>query len=164
MTGQIHCWGHLFVNAISKRDLKRILHPGAVFHVDGRDGGAAYCVVAACDLRGLVIGRLFREADVSSIETLDTSLPNIPVRFGDLHIREGKWKPAGVIRDFNIDEWRVKYFRRKNVFGQVFVTTYGDHAELISEVRVSESEAEDLPDGAGHGAGAIEILISQWFC
>lgn len=143
--------------------------PGVLFAVPLNVGGYGLGLIARANQQGVLLGYFFgpittQPPEVSQVEQLSGQDAVLVGRFGDLHLKQGKWPIIGPIPDWSQELWPMPEFvRTEPITGRSFRLRYDDADPnlLLEEVRVSPTEiVGGLPDRL-IGAGSVENKLTR---
>jgi hypothetical protein len=142
---------------------------GDVFAVPLGEGGYGVGVVARVGRRGRIVlgyffGRFFRA--LPSRAEMPSLLPEeaiLIVRFGDLHLIDGRWPIISQIREWHRETWPMpKFVRIEPVSNRVWLVSYSDNdpGQRILEKEI-ENNASNYQRDSLKGAGGLEITLAK---
>ncbi len=143
--------------------------PGVLFAVPLNVGGYGLGLVVRANPRGVMFGYFFgprraQPPEVSQVEQLSGVDAVLVGRFGDLHLKQGKWPIIGPIPDWSRDRWPMPDFvRTEPIMGRSFRLRYDDADPnlLLEEVQVPPTEiVGGVPDSL-MGAGSVENKLTR---
>ncbi|MGF4044645.1 Imm26 family immunity protein [Paenarthrobacter nitroguajacolicus] len=143
--------------------------PGVLFVVPLNVDGYGLGLVVRANPRGVMFGYFFgprraQPPEVSQVEQLSGVDAVLIGRFGDLHLKQGKWPIIGPIPDWSQDLWPMPEFvRTEPIMGRSFRLRYDDADPnlLLEEVQVPPKEiVGGVPDGL-MGAGYVENKLTR---
>ena len=142
---------------------------GTWFAVTLRDGGyAAGRVSRKSPDSGVLVGyffgpRLSTPPTVADVVPLTADRAVHICRFGDLHLRDGKWPIVGDSLGWHRDQWPTpRFVRREELPHRAWHVEYDDSDpnRVVSETPIDFDEST-FPRDAMSGAGAVEIVLTK---
>ncbi len=141
---------------------------GDWFAVPLREGGYALGVIARASRGGALLGYFFgpRRAEPPRLEDVAGLTPQAAVlvaMFGHLGLRGGSWPLLGRDPGWNRASWPMPVFvRYEELTGRSLHVFYddADPSRLLGERQVSPGPAEQGPQDAMLGAGAVELRLT----
>jgi hypothetical protein len=146
---------------------------GDVFGVPLSEGGYGLGVAARVGKRGrIVLGYFFDKffGILPSKPEMPLLLPEeaiLRVRFGDLHLMDGRWPIISEIRGWQREIWPMPNFVRiEPVSNRVYLVWYSDDdpGQRLRERRIEDNSANyerDSLKGAGGLEGTLSRLLSR---